>query len=78
MMRVKKYGIHIGQSVSIDDMDISFQGLHKDKQKVTHKKGGGGFSVHSLCAEGYTCLWYFRNQLAPRMWIGYELSLLHG
>ena len=34
--------------------------------------------MHSLCAEGYTCLWYFRNQLAPRNWIGYGLSPLHG
>ena len=31
-----------------------------------------------LCAEGYTYSWYFRNQLAPRKWIGYGLSPLHG
>ena len=25
MIRVAKYGIHIGQSISVDEMDISFQ-----------------------------------------------------
>ena len=75
---VATYGIHIGQPVSIDEMDISFQGLHNDKQRVTYKKGGDGFLVDDLCAEGYTYLWQFINQLAPRKWIGYGLSPLHG
>ena len=43
MVRVGKYGIHIGQSISVDEMDISFQGGHKDEQRVTYKKGGDGF-----------------------------------
>ena len=43
MMRVAKDGIPIGQSISVDEMDISFQGWHKDKQRVIHKKGGDGF-----------------------------------
>ena len=78
MTRVAKYGIHIGQSISVDEMDISFQGQHKDKQRVTYKKGGDGFLVDALWAEGYTYSWYFRNQLAPRKWIGYGLPPLHG
>ena len=45
---------------------------------MTYKKGGDGFLVDALCAEGYTYSWYFRNQLAPRKWIGYGLSPLHG
>ena len=43
MMRVEKYYIHVGQSISVDEMDISFQGRHKDKQRVTYKKGGDVF-----------------------------------
>ena len=35
MMRVEKYGIHIGQSISVDEMYIIFQGRHTDKQRVT-------------------------------------------
>ena len=31
-----------------------------------------------LCSEGYTYLWYFRNQLAPIKWIDYGLLPLHG
>ena len=77
-MRVEKYGINIGQSISVDEMDISIQGRHKDKQRVTYKKGEDGFLVDALCAEGYTYSWYFRNQLAPRKWIGYGLLPLHG
>ena len=64
MMRVAKYYIHIGQSISVDEMDISFQGRHKDKQRVTYKKGGDGFLVDDICAEGYTYSWHFINQLA--------------
>ena len=78
MMRVAKYGIHIDQPISIDEMDISFQGRHKDKQRVTYKKGGDCFLVDDLCAEVYTYLWHFINQLAPRKWIGYGIPPLHG
>ena len=77
MMRVAKYGIHISQSISVDEMDIIFQGRHKNKQRVTYKKVGDGFLVDALCAEGYTYSWYFRNQLAPRNWIDCGLSPLH-
>ena len=54
MIRVVKYGIHIGQSISVYEMDISFQGRHKDKYRVTYKKGRYVFLVDALCAEGYT------------------------
>ena len=57
MMRVAKDGIHISQSISVDEMDISFQVRHKDKQRVTYKKGGYGFLVDDMCTEGYTYSW---------------------
>ena len=78
MMRVEKDGINIVQSISVDKMDCSFQGKHKYKQRVIYKKGGDGFLVDALCAEGYKYSWYFRNQLAPRKWKDYGLSPLHG
>ena len=56
MMQVTKYVINIRQSIFVDEMDIIFQGWHKDKQRVTYKKGGDGFLVDALCAEGYTYL----------------------
>ena len=49
MVRVSKDGINISQSVSVDKMDITFQGRNKDKQGVTHKNGGDGFLVYALC-----------------------------
>ena len=52
MVRVEKYGIHIGQPISVDEMYISFQVRHKDNQRVTYKKGGDVFLVDALCAEG--------------------------
>ena len=63
MIRVSKDGIHIGQSVSVDEIYISLQVRHKDKQRVIYKKGGYGFLVDALCAEGYTYSWYLDTNL---------------
>ena len=52
MMRVKKYGINIKQSISVDEMDTGFQGWHKNKQRVNYKKVGDGFLVDDMCAFG--------------------------
>ena len=71
MMWVEKDVIIIGQLIYVDEMDIGFQGWHKDKQGVSYKKVGDGFLVDYLCAEGYTYSCYFRNQLAPIKWIDY-------
>ena len=77
MMRVEKYSINTGQSISVDEMDICFQGLHKDNQRVRLKNVGDGFLVDSLCSERYTHSWYFRNQFAPSKWIDYGLLPMH-
>ena len=45
---------------------------------MNYKKVGDGFLVDDMCAEGYKYSWYFRNQLAPRKWIDYGVSPLHG
>ena len=66
MMWVAENGTNIGQSISVDEMYIGFQGQHKDKQRVSYKIFGDSFLVGALCAEGCTYSLYFRNQLAPR------------
>ena len=65
MMRVAKNGINISRSISVDEMYISFQVRHKDKQILTYKNVVDDFLVDALCAEGYKYSWYFRNQLVP-------------
>ena len=77
MMRVSKGCILIGRSISIDEMVVSFQGKHGDKQRITYKKAGDGFLVDALCSDGYTYTWYFRNQPAPKSWLDKGLSPLH-
>ena len=77
MMAVSKQAIFIGQDISIDEQDISFQGRHKDKQRVTYKRAGDGFLVDALCSDGYTYSWYFRNEPAPKSWLDKGLSPLH-
>ena len=53
-MRVAKEAVILGRHLSVDTQDIGFQGLHKDKQRVTFKKVGDGFLVDFLCSDGYT------------------------
>ena len=76
-MRVAKEAVILGRHLSVDKQDIGFQGLHKDKQRVTFKKVGDGFLVDCLCSDGYTYVWYFRNQVAPQGWTDKGLSPLH-
>ena len=54
MMRVAKECICLGENISIDEQDIGFQGMHKDKQRINYKKVGDGFLVDALSADGYT------------------------
>ena len=77
MMRVSKQCICLGENISVDEQDIGFQGQHKDKQRITYKKVGDGFLVDALSSEGYTYTWYFRNQIAPKVWTDKGLSPLH-
>ena len=48
--------------------DAGFKGRHPDKQRVTFKKEGDGFLIDTLCNDGFTYTFYFRNMPAPRKW----------
>ena len=77
MMKVSKDYVSIGQAISIDQQDISFQGRYEDEQRIPYKKAGDVFLVDALCSEGYTLSWYFKNQVAPKSWIDKCLFPLH-
>ena len=77
MMRVSKEGICLGENISINEQDIGFQGMHKDKQRIKYKRVGDGFLEDALSADGYTYTWYFRNQVSPKHWTDKGLSPLH-
>ena len=55
----------LGESISIDETKIGFQGMHKDKKWITYKTEGDGFKCDALCDEGYTYQIYFRNHSSP-------------
>jgi hypothetical protein len=77
LMSISKKAVVLGKDISVDEMDISFQGLHGDKQRINFKRAGDGFLVDALCADGYCYSFYFRNQPPPAKWIHKNLSPLH-
>ena len=77
LMRASKEYICLGEKISVDEQDIGFQGMHKDKQRIKYKRVGDGFLEDALSADGYTYTWYFRNQVSPKHWTDKGLSPLH-
>ena len=53
-----------GQSVSVDEQTLRFQGRHPDKLHITYKREGERFQCDALCNDGYTYAFYFRNEAA--------------
>ena len=66
----------MGEYISIDEQTIGFQGRHTDKIRVSYKDAGDGFQADTICADGYTFNWYFRNQPAPPHYLNQGFSLL--
>ena len=77
MMHISKKAIILGKNISVDEMDISFQGQHRDKQRINYKRAGDGFLVDALCSGGYCFSFYFRNQPPPKKWMAKKMSPLH-
>ena len=77
LMMISKEAVVVGKNISVDEMDISFQGQHSDKQRISYKHAGDGFLVDVLCADGYCYSFYFRNQSPPAKWTSQDLSPLH-
>jgi hypothetical protein len=45
---------NLNQAISVDEMDIAFQGMHRNKERITYKRAGDGFLVYALCdTNGY-------------------------
>ena len=61
----------------MDEQTIGCKGRHPDIIRITFKKEGDGFQCDSLCTDGYTYTFYFRNQPAPKKYLDDGLSPLH-
>jgi hypothetical protein len=66
-----------GEFGSCDEQCIGFTGNHKDKQRINYKKEGDGFLADSICKEGYTYSFFFRNQPAPAHYLNQGFSPTH-
>ena len=63
--------------MSIVEITIGFQGMHKDKRRITYKTGGDGFQCDALCNYGFTYQVYFRNEPADKKLVQQGMSPLH-
>jgi hypothetical protein len=66
-----------GEHGSCDEQCIGFTGNHTDKQRINCKKEGDGFLADSICKEGYTYSFFFRNQPAPAYYLNKGYSPTH-
>ena len=67
----------LGRDISGDEQTIGFQGKHEDKLRITYKAEGDGFQCDAICDSGFTWMFYYRNQKAPREWTSKGFSPLH-
>ena len=68
---------NLGQEFSIYGMTIGFQGKHGGKIRITYKRAGDGFQCDTLCENGFTYQFYFRNHPAPLNYLKKKLPPLH-
>ena len=66
MIKVSQEAVHLGRDLSCDEQTVGFQGMHKDKQRITYKKEGDGFLADCICSDGYTYSFHFRHQPASQ------------
>ena len=76
-MSVSKEAVVLGKNLSCDEQTISFQGRHKDKLRINYKKEGDGFQADTICCDGYTFTFYFRNQPVSNNWTSQGFSPLY-
>ena len=68
---------NLGRSIAVDEMTMRFQGMHRDKRRITYKNEGDGFQADALCDDGYCYQIYMRNDPAPKKYLKQGLSPLH-
>ena len=69
--------IYLGQRLSLDEQTIGCQGCHPDILQINYKAEGDGFHCDSVCADGYTYSFNFRNQPASKCFLDLGMSMLH-
>ena len=74
---VSQKAVHLGQNLSCDEQTVGFQGMHKDKQRITYKNEGDGFMADCICSDGYTYNFHFRHQAPSKKLLDLGLSPLH-
>ena len=66
-----------GIDISVDEQTLKFQGRHIHKLRISYKREGDGFQCDTLCSDGYTFDFFFRNDEAPKKYTKQGLSPLH-
>lgn len=56
----------MGETVSIDEQTLGFQGQHQSKLRITYKHIGDGFQCDALCNDGYTFAFIFCHNDPPK------------
>ena len=77
VIQVSRIAMIMGERVSIDEQTIGYKGRHPDVLRINYKKEGDGVQYDTVCSDGYTYSFYFRNHPAPKKWIELGLSPLH-
>ena len=77
IINICKAAIVLGQYISEDEQTVGCKGRHPDIIRINFKKEGDGFQCDSICSDGYTYKFYFRNQPAPKKYLDKNLAPLH-
>ena len=67
----------LGCALYVDEKTIGFQGRHMDKMRTYHKNKGGGFQEDALCNQGYTYVFFLRNEFPPKEYTSVGLPPLN-
>ncbi len=77
MQKVSIEAWDMGEIASCDEQDVGFTGRHQDKQRINYKDEGDGFLADSICQDGYTWNFYFRNVHPPKHYVDQGYSPTH-
>jgi len=77
MQKVSMQAWEMGEVASCDEQDVGFTGRHQDKQRINYKDEGDGFLADSICQDGYTWNFYFRNVPPPKHYVDKGYSPTH-
>ena len=76
-IKISKECYLVGVNISIGKQTIGCQGRHPDILRINYKVEGDGFQCDSLCSDGYTYSFYFRDQPPPKLFTDMNMSPLH-